>query len=51
MASEPVVLTVKEVCGLIRIHRSTIYRLVSQGKIPGFKILAFDLRKEDRFSE
>jgi len=28
-----------------------IYRLVSKGKIPGFKILAFDFPKEDRFSE
>ena len=38
MASEPEVLTVKEVCDLLRIHRSTIYRLVRQGRIPSFKI-------------
>ena len=38
MASEPEILTVKEVCDLLRIHRSTIYRLVRHGRIPSFKI-------------
>src|SRR5216684_1985671 len=38
MANDPEVLTVKEVCDLLRIHRSTIYRLVRRGKIPSFKI-------------
>ena len=38
MANEGEILTVKEVCDLLRIHRSTIYRLVRQGRIPTFKI-------------
>jgi excisionase family DNA binding protein len=32
------VLTVDEVCSYLRVHRSTIYRLLKKGQIPGFKI-------------
>ena len=32
------VLTLKEVSNLLRIHPSTVYRLIRQGKIPSFKI-------------
>ena len=32
------VLTVKEVSELLRVHRSTVYRLIRQGKIPSFQI-------------
>jgi excisionase family DNA binding protein len=38
MASEHETLTVKEIGVMLRVHPSTIYRLIRQGKIPGFRI-------------
>jgi excisionase family DNA binding protein len=38
MASYYEVLTVKEVCEILRVHPSTIYRLTRHGEIPAFKI-------------
>jgi excisionase family DNA binding protein len=38
VASEDVVLTMNEVCELLRIHRSTVYKLIKAGKIPAFRI-------------
>jgi excisionase family DNA binding protein len=38
MAVDAKVLTVKEVSNLLRIHPSTVYRLIRQGKIPSFQI-------------
>ena len=38
MATEPEVLTVKEVSDLLRVHPSTLYRLIRHGKIPSFQI-------------
>ena len=38
MASDRVSLTVREVCELLRIHPTTVYKLVRQGKIPSFRI-------------
>ena len=32
------VVTVKEVCGLLRIHQSTLYKLVRAGRIPSFRV-------------
>jgi len=32
------VLTTKEVCHLLRIHPSTLYKLTRQGRIPSFRI-------------
>ena len=32
------VLTAKEVCALLRIHPSTLYKLTRQGRIPGFRV-------------
>jgi len=32
------VLTAKEVCALLQIHPSTLYKLTKQGRIPGFRI-------------
>jgi len=32
------ILTISEVSELLRVHRSTIYRLVKRGEFPGFKI-------------
>jgi excisionase family DNA binding protein len=35
---EPVVLTVKEVSQLLRIHRPKVYELIREGSIQGFKL-------------
>ncbi len=32
------VMTVNELSDYLRVHRSTIYRLLKKGEIPGFKI-------------
>ena len=32
------VLTVKEVCGLLRVHPSTLYKLIRAGRIPSFRV-------------
>jgi excisionase family DNA binding protein len=34
----PAVMTVREVAAYLRVHPSTIYRLLKQGKIPGFRV-------------
>ena len=38
MSVAPRVLTVNELSGYLRVHRSTIYRLLKKGQLPGFKI-------------
>ncbi len=38
MAAAPKVLTVNELAEYLRVHRSTIYRLLKKGQLPGFKI-------------
>jgi excisionase family DNA binding protein len=40
MADEAVakVLTVGDLCDYLRVHRSTVYRLLKKGEIPGFRI-------------
>ncbi len=38
MAAPPKVLTVNELAQYLRVHRSTIYRLLKKGQLPGFKI-------------
>jgi excisionase family DNA binding protein len=38
MATELKVLTVNELSDYLRVHRSTIYRLLKRGQLPGFKI-------------
>lgn len=43
MASEskyslPRVMTVKELSGYLRVHPSTIYKLLRRGELPGFRI-------------
>jgi excisionase family DNA binding protein len=38
MLSEAKVLTVSELSEYLRVHRSTIYRLLKKGQLPGFKI-------------
>jgi excisionase family DNA binding protein len=34
----PRVMTVSEVANLLRVHRTTIYRLLKNGKIPAFRV-------------
>ena len=36
--NEPIMLTVKEVSALLRIHRPKVYDLIHEGLIDGFKI-------------
>jgi excisionase family DNA binding protein len=38
MASPAKVMTVNELADYLRVHRSTIYRLLKKGQLPGFKI-------------
>jgi len=38
MEPAPKVLTVNELAEYLRVHRSTIYRLLKKGLLPGFKI-------------
>ena len=38
MAADDEVLTVKEVCELLQVHPSTLYKLVRQGSIPSFRV-------------
>ncbi len=38
MASSAKVMTVNELADYLRVHRSTIYRLLKKGQLPGFKI-------------
>ena len=38
MAANYEVLTVKEVCEILRVHPATVYKLTRQGKIPSFRI-------------
>ena len=36
--SMPHVMTVKELSGYLRVHPSTIYKLLRKGELPGFRI-------------
>lgn len=38
MTGSPKVLTVNELAHYLRVHRSTIYRLLKKEQLPGFKI-------------
>ena len=38
MATAYEVLTLKELCDLLRVHPSTVYKLLREGKIPSFRI-------------
>jgi excisionase family DNA binding protein len=38
MALDDDILTVKEVSELLRVNRSTVYKLIRQGRIPAFRI-------------
>ena len=38
MASDQEVLTVKEICDLLRVHPSTIYKLIRDDKILSFQV-------------
>jgi excisionase family DNA binding protein len=32
------ILTVKEVCGILQIDKSTVYKLIKEGRLPAFRI-------------
>ena len=38
MADDHDILTVKEICDLLRLHPSTVYKLIRQDKIPRFRV-------------
>jgi excisionase family DNA binding protein len=38
MANDHDILTVKELCDLMRLHPSTVYKLARQNKIPRFRV-------------
>lgn len=38
MADDHEILTMKEICDLLKVHPSTIYKLIKQGEIPAFRI-------------
>jgi excisionase family DNA binding protein len=38
MVSTPRILTVSDLSDYLRVHRSTVYRLLKRGQLPGFKI-------------
>jgi excisionase family DNA binding protein len=38
MADDHDIMRVKEICDLLRLHRSTVYKLIRQDKIPRFRV-------------
>jgi excisionase family DNA binding protein len=38
MASGQVVLTLKEICEMLRVNPTTVYKMVRQGRIPAFRV-------------
>jgi excisionase family DNA binding protein len=32
------ILTIKDLCDLLNVHQSTVYKLIRKGKIPSFRI-------------
>src|ERR1700680_2943959 len=38
MADDYEILTMKEICDLLKVHPSTVYKLIKQGEIPAFRI-------------
>ena len=47
MTSDNEILTLKEICDLLRVHPSTIYKLIREGKIACFRIASeWRFRKE-----
>ena len=38
MADHHEILTVKELCDLLRVHPATVYKMARKGKIPGFRV-------------
>ena len=38
MPTEAKVITINELADYLRVHRSTLYRLLKKGQLPGFKI-------------
>ena len=38
MAADHEVLTLKEICYILRVHPATVYKLIREGKIPSFRV-------------
>jgi excisionase family DNA binding protein len=38
MVADHEILTLKEVCQMLKVHKSTLYRLLREGNIPSFRI-------------
>jgi excisionase family DNA binding protein len=38
MAGDPEILTPKEVCEILRIHRGTLYKMLRKGELPAFRL-------------
>lgn len=54
MATPTRLVTVKELSSYLRVHPSTIYRLLKRGELPGFKLGSdwrFSLEAIDRWRE
>jgi excisionase family DNA binding protein len=52
MSDEAEIITMSEVCGYLRVHPSTIYRLLKKKELPGFRVGAdwpFRREKIDRW--
>jgi excisionase family DNA binding protein len=48
----PRVLTVRELCNYLKVHPSTIYRLLKTGKLPAFRVGSdwrFNMEEIDRW--
>jgi excisionase family DNA binding protein len=52
MADQPVTLTVNELAGYLKVHPSTVYRLLKTGELPAFRVGSdwrFRLEEIDRW--
>ena len=38
MPRDDEILTLKELCGLLRVHPATVYKLLKRGQIPSFRV-------------
>jgi excisionase family DNA binding protein len=48
MSDEAEIMTMSEVCGYLRVHPSTIYRLLKNKELPGFRVGAdWPFRREE----
>jgi excisionase family DNA binding protein len=51
-SSIPSTTTVRELCDYLKVHPTTIYRLLKQGQLPGFRVSSgwrFNVKRIDRW--